>query len=130
MTASYDYDCVPSRSGVSIGVPSGSGMVYVVPSPSSMVIEFAELTDLSGRKAAVARYPSCNLIAVDILPAANGDGASGPTLSTNLPDLGCDYPPISIRLQESGTPILSIRITAAGKRRCTACDLQRQAASG
>jgi TonB family protein len=115
MTASYDYDCVPSRSGVSIGVPSGSGIAYVVPSHNIMVIEFVELTDRSGRKAAVARYPSCNLIAVDILPATNGDGASGPTLSPNLPNLGCDYPPISIRLQESGTPILSIRVTAAGE---------------
>jgi TonB family protein len=88
-----------------------------MPSRNGMDIEFSELTDLSGRKAEVASHKGCQLIAVDILPGPYADGVSNPVLAPDLPDLGCDpdnYPPVAIRLNESGSPVLSVRVAADG----------------
>jgi len=105
-TTSYYYDCATARAG--------------------MTIQFSEVSDLSGRLAEANRNKDCQLITADILAATDADGASDPVLSPDLPDLGCDYPPISTRLQESGSPELRVRVAADG----SVADAQVLAPSG
>ena len=97
---SYSYSCDPSRR-------------------DGMFIAFYELTDISGRVAEADRNraKNCQLIFAEVLPASNGDGASDPVVSPDLPELGCDgsnYPAVSLRLPESGAPVISVRVSAAG----------------
>jgi Raf kinase inhibitor-like YbhB/YbcL family protein len=95
-TASYYYDCATPLRG--------------------MYIAFSETTDLSGRVVEENRNNNCQPILADVLPPADGAGASNPVLSPDLPNLGCgdNYPPISFRLQEQGFVTLDVRVSADG----------------
>jgi len=70
-----------------------------------------------GRAQAIeARAPEaeCQSVDVEFLSGQETDGTSNPVLAPDLPNLGCYYGPISARLQEQGSILLSIEVLADG----------------
>jgi TonB family protein len=76
-------------------------------------VTFSETDDGSGRRADTARY-FCQSIAVAITDAKEADGTANPVLDPNLPDLGCEYPTLSVRLLEQGSVTLGFHVLADG----------------
>jgi TonB family protein len=78
-------------------------------------IIFGPVTDVSGRVAAMNRdreLTKCQSIEVSQETTAR-TGASEPHIAPG-PDLGCEYPYVSVRLQESGIVKLIVRVTPDG----------------
>jgi TonB family protein len=57
---------------------------------------------------------SCQSITVDFVPRQNSDGAANPVLTSDVSELGCGYPPVSVRLLEEGTVGVTLTVLADG----------------
>ncbi len=101
----------------SFDVPAFAGPLNPPPGPRPLSIGFADANDISGFEAAMHDDTRnfCQRITIEFLPDASGSGATTPMLAPRLkPDLGCDYPPISLRLQEQGKVVLDVHVLADG----------------
>jgi TonB family protein len=93
MQTEYDYTCIETQQ-------------------RGMDVKFTALENFTGRQTANFK---CNVLDVEILPPS--DGSPEPSLVPGYSDLGCQddyYPPVSIRLRETGIPVVNVRIGING----------------